>query len=399
MNELDFDELDKAVNSLMSGMDTTKRNTALDDPEDNVVSLAPGTADNAATPATPTSSPQTDPGVAAAPVVAAPAPAIEEKAPASAQPLAMKRRGQFMDMVHPSSDMKTVTSAPKREGVSIQPSSPFVPPALSQLGASDSTPGTELKPEPQPPVVDVVAPQQVNETPATEATEPEEKKNDWPDPIDMAMSPVEDTSTATDTTVPAEPADLPTDVVNEVATPNTEEPLSSPFLPDAKVEKRPLGGAVTDMPVGAADVVAAADPVPIQETSSSDVSPVQLPEELKTDVMALESTSTSGTTEAQPSPVEIAPADTPKKEESAQPEPEKKDIPQTGSGSIPQQYTEQPSTGNKSNTPIYDTSTHQPLSTPAKKASPLKWIILMLVLLILGAIGGAVYFYFSQHMG
>lgn len=41
MTELDFDELDRAVNDLMHDVDTTKRPSGLDDPEDKVVELGP----------------------------------------------------------------------------------------------------------------------------------------------------------------------------------------------------------------------------------------------------------------------------------------------------------------------------------------------------------------------
>ena len=39
MSEIDFDELDRAVNDLMSNVDTSKRHEGLDDPEDKVVTL------------------------------------------------------------------------------------------------------------------------------------------------------------------------------------------------------------------------------------------------------------------------------------------------------------------------------------------------------------------------
>lgn len=377
MNELDFDELDKAVNSLMGGMNTEKRNTALDDPEDTVVTLdgpahddaakpvAPAPATNSSATLSPSESPQTTP------------------APASsrpAQPLAVKRRGQFMDMVHPSSDMKTVTSAPRREGVTVQPSSPFVPPALSQFGAGEA--GTELKPEPAAPVLDVVtpAPSESPEFPASPKTEEGPAKSEWPDPIDMDAS-VAPSSNETE---------VPSEVIQEVASPVQDEPLSSPFLPDAKVEKRPLGGGSTG------DMMDETPSSPSVSTPAAapDVPPVQLPEELKTDVMALESTSTSG---SQPGLLDKTSPTLAVVEQAPIAQAPKKEIPQTGSGSIPQQYTEQPSTSNQTNTPIYDTSTHQPLEGALKKSSSMKWIILALVLLIIGAIAGAAYFYFTTR--
>lgn len=381
MNELDFDELDKAVNTLMSGMSTEKRNTALDDPEDNVVSLD-GVADTSA--GTPGEQSKASSATPVSTEAAAPS-LTASSAPQPSQPLAVKRRGQFMDMIHPSSDMKT-TSAPKREGISLQPSSPFVPPALSQFGAGKA--GTELTAEPAAPVLDVVTPTPT-EAPAFAADHKDDEpaKSEWPDPIELANK-----ADAQSTQEESKPSDVPSDVIQEVAAPVHDEPLVSPFLPDAKVEKRPLGGGmVSDAPN---------DSEPATGESVPDAGPitppVQLPEELNTDVMALESTSTNGapTTSAEVT----ASKDTAAVQAPAvQPESPKTEPMQTGSGSIPQQYKEQPSTGDRTNASIYDTSTHQPLAVAGKKSSPVKWIVLALVLLIIGAIAGVAYFYFTTH--
>jgi hypothetical protein len=99
MTELDFDELDKAVNNLMSNVDTTKRPEGLDDPEDKVVSL------DATTPAT----------VTASGPLPAPAPVAQSSQPTTPSALAVKRRGQFMDVIHPSSDMTTVARPVKND--------------------------------------------------------------------------------------------------------------------------------------------------------------------------------------------------------------------------------------------------------------------------------------------
>lgn len=384
MNELDFDELDKAVNSLMSGMSTDKRNTALDDPEDKVVSLdTPAASAPANTPVSapaPSSSPSSVQPVSDTPTDAPAADTASPFASRPSQPLAVKRRGQFMDIVRPSGDNKPTAPAPKREGVSLEPTSPFVPPALSQFGANEA--GTELKPEPAAPVLDVVTPTPTAEPafPVPSESQPEEAapKNEWPDPIEVtgALSAAPEASPLA---TPVE-AEVPTDVVQEVAGPVAEEPLSSPFLPDAKVEKRPLGGGVApDEP---------AEQTPVATPEATQPAPnVTLPDELKTEVMSLESTSTNTATAESTPEAKDAPIVEPKKE-----------APQSGSGSIPQQYSEQPSSGDRTNTPIYDTSTHnQPLGAAAKKSSPLKWIIFLVVVLILGAIAGAAYFYFTTQ--
>jgi hypothetical protein len=378
MTELDFDELDKAVSNIMSGVDTSKRKEGFDDPEDKVVEIPSSTEVPSNEPVSAITSPVV-PSAADNDTVTATAdvkPAQEVK---TSEPLAVKRRGQFMDVMHPSSDMKT-SVAPRREGVSLQPSSPFV--ASAPVSTPEEAP---MSPDPMTtPVVDIVTP--LDSEPATgttsqeqEAAPSEPKEQAWPDPIDVAQG-VDDARDAdgdgmTDSS-PAEIETVPQDVVNEVASPAADQPITSPFIADAKVEKRPLGTA-TPFPESVA-TPDAPQPAPVV------ASPESLPDELKNDVMALESSSTA-TSESKLNQVP---------EKASEPEVSKPNIP----GSIPQQYTEQPSTGTTSNSAIYDTSTHhQPLEGGVKKSSPAKWIILGLVLLIVGALAGAAYFYFKTQ--
>jgi hypothetical protein len=367
MTELDFDELDKAVNSIMAGVDTSKRNTALDDPEDKVVSIDASQAEASPVATTP------EPVVVAPSVEAKPAQDVQPAvSPAPATPLAVKRRGQFMDVIHPSSDMKTASAAPKREGVSIQPVEPFTVPEPKPV---DNEP-MNLEPT-TPPVVDVVTTEATVTVEPASPTESEAESTQtqaWPDPIDAAVQVEEKEATAADES-PVE--SLPDDVVNEVSSTEAEQPLSSPFLPDAKVEKRPLG-------------TAASFPESVATPDIATPAPTPLPDELKDDVMSLESSST-----------EASPAEPSTQEDSSHSV--KASAASTATtpalpGSIPQQYSEQPSTGEQSNSSIYDTSTHhQPLDTGAKKASPVKWVILAVVLLIVGALAGAAYFYFTTQ--
>ena len=148
MTELDFDELDKAVHSLMGDLDVSKRNPALDDPEDKIVTL--GAANEAGTPAPavaatlPTTAPDAEASVATVSVTDRPSapvtpPQSVPATPASA-PLAVKRRGQFMDVIHPSSNMKTPAAPVSRQGVTLQSSSPAVAPeAPSAVTAEPDT--------------------------------------------------------------------------------------------------------------------------------------------------------------------------------------------------------------------------------------------------------------------
>ncbi|MBC7764432.1 hypothetical protein H7Y29_01830 [Microbacteriaceae bacterium] len=373
MTELDFDELDKAVSTIMSGIDTSKRKEGFDDPEDKIVEIPPSIDIPSPQPSVSTGlNTDADNDTVVSP--AAKSPVQEIKA---SEPLAVKRRGQFMDVMHSSSNMKTM-AAPRREGVSLRPPSPFVSsrPASSPKDEPMSTVPTET------PVVDVITP--LDAEPATGAATSTEQSNDaiqqaWPDPIDVAEEAELTSDNDNDGIVDAAQENdnmVPEDILNEVGAPETEQPINSPFLAGAKVEKRPLGTA-TQFPesVATPDTPQLAPVAPSSEP---------LPAELNTDVMALESSSTP-VTEKVPEPTsENAPA----------PEVTKSTIP----GSIPQQYTEQPSTGDVSNSAIYDTSTHhQPLDNGVKKSSPMKWVILALVLLIVGALAGAAYFYFKTQ--
>lgn len=383
MADIDFDELDKAVNDLMANVDTSKRTAGLDEPEEKVVSIpTSSTAPAVVTPApTPTpATPATEASAAPTQSVGS-APAVAATTPASPS-LAMKRRGQFMDIVHPSRDMNTPKST-SRQGVTIQPGNDVV--AASAAQQNEPAPMSNV-----PPVQSSV------ET-------PEPTPSAWPDPIDMANASATAAETPSAPTLATEP---PTEATGEA-------PLTSPFLPDAKPEKRPLGSPVpaedasasmTEAPVDDAQTPATPEPTPT----------AALPEEFSGDLMAVESRDLSG---HQEQPVALpVPAEQPKleagEEEALIPSvasPDPVEQPQTpaqpqtqtpAGGSISQQYTEQPSSGDQSNGSIYDTSAyHQPIEpvAQAKKKTPTSvWIMIGVGLALIGAIGGAAFFYFTR---
>lgn len=150
MQDIDFDELDRAVTSA-SGRSTP----AVETPSSDTV------------PVTVQSSP---------------------RAEASATPAARRSSGRFMDVVHPSSDMRS--STPERSA--------------------------QRPPE----------------------DKPAERTTDWPDPLDFHGFTGEE---------PATPAVEPTVEPAEDASAATS--LESPFLSGTKVEKRPLGAFSTaDLP-------------------------------------------------------------------------------------------------------------------------------------------------------
>jgi hypothetical protein len=111
---------------------------------------------------------------------------------ASPAPAARRSSGRFMDVVHPSSDMRTSTSTPERS-----------------------------------------APREPEED-KREEEKPVERTSDWPDPLDFH-------GFTTDEPEKTEEAPEPEPAQEEEA----PRPLESPFLSDTKVEKRPLGAFST----------------------------------------------------------------------------------------------------------------------------------------------------------
>lgn len=332
MTELDFDELDKAVNSLM-----TESSVEEEPKPDNVTEPAP----------TPSST------------------AVAVSSPAT------RRRGQFMDVMHPSSNMRQAPAPVTHQAADV------TPPMVSEAVKPDDTP-----------VADEALPMSSPEPMSEQATtEQEEVSSTWTEPSE---------ETTEEATVPEEVVETPPEPpVDQL---QTDDPLTSPFLPDAKVEKRPLGEPVpyaepvlesktSDMetPAEVHDIDTKEPEQP--DTTEGDMGaaePVPLPDELKEDVVAVEANEVMHEEAIEaPAENEVAP-----------------EVTQPISGSITQQYEEQPSTGEQTNGAIYDTdSYHQPLDGhPAKKkSSVLTWILWTIVLLIVGATAGAAWFYFTTQ--
>jgi hypothetical protein len=268
-----------------------------------------------------------------------------------------------MDMVHTSSDMKqregsTSVTASSREGLAITP-------------RSEPAESTTIVPTPTP-------------TQPLEQT-PDNAMASMPDPIDVTFAQQPDIST-----VEAEPAIASTVATGESAL-ETEQvaPIESPFLADAKVEKRPLNAGTTDV----VDTPAANDlgleMDSLQDTAhdytdsaaakKGDEPPVspQIPE-LNSDLVAIES-SDKVVTQAVESAEVAAQVEAPA-------------VP-LGASSIAQQYTTQASTGDQSHAAIYDASQYpEPVTHPAKHKSGWLWVLWVVLLLAVGA-GGAVLLY------
>lgn len=369
MKDLDFDELDRAVNTLMGNVTTTAEPVKLDDTktltitstltDDKPPVLPVGEVKASAEPSADTR----------ATSVSVTRPPLVSSRPA---PLAARRGGRFMDVVPSSAAKKNAASyGVSRQGLSVTP----------------VTGADEAKSTPAP----------VSSDEAIDTSLNEHDVNTWPDPLDFNQA----AAVSDDEPTGNEPVSTESN--------DTAEPLNSPFLTDAKVEKRPLGTPAPELYTApqiepeTTDLSVEAAGAP--EETDAPVSGVILPEELQGDLMAIE----SGVSEA-PS-VTTAPRDvsapvdnTPKEESKAEAPKASVAAPvqvaaaPMGTGSIPQQYREEPSTSDQTTGSIYDTASyHQPLDHPAKKKTGWLWVLWVIILLILGAGGGALaYLYLLQ---
>jgi hypothetical protein len=379
MKELDFDELDRAVNTLMGNVTSTAEPPKQDDTR--VLTITETLTDDRP--------PVFPVGQAAAPAQSAPTPepvAVRSQPTVQERPapLAARRGGRFMDVVPPSSMTRkpTPSQGVSRQGVSLAP----LDTASNEQETLSSIPVE--RPD--------VSPVSVIE--ASDSAVIESDTSEWPDPLEFNQ-----TSEADDTPVVDAPLSDERD---------TAEPLSSPFLADAKVEKRPLGTPAPELYTpqqpeqDTTDVEVETTPEPTLSEPVDQPVEVELPEELRGDLMAIESNiSNEQVVVPQASPASSA--------AEATNQPRESEAPKTvataavtapavslpvGGGSIPQQYREEPSTGDQTTGSIYDTASyHQPLEHPAKKKAGWLWVIWVLVLLVLGAGGGALaYLYLLQ---
>lgn len=354
MKELDFDELDKAVNSLMS-------NVPKDAPQkevDTTVTIPPSTDTQ---PVGPTPSVPT-------PVAT---PVESPRSAAATGSLASRRGGRFMDMVHPSAEMKKPERAAKpvsRQGVTVAPTS-------SASSTESALPAQENEP--------VVAEMPAHTDPLPSPHQPT-ATSDWPDPLELAAKKDEKLELS-----PVQPDEKAEELAEST-------PLTSPFLPNTKVEKRPLGSPAANdssepsiIGTGKEDLTVDNPDDQLPPAPSEPEQP--LPEELQGDLVAIESGAAKESTGEAPKPhlsIDEKPAEEKK--------PEEKPPAPSGPVSIPKQYKEEPSSGDQENGAIYDTDTyHQPLAHPAKKKPG--WIVVLWIVLILavGASAGAALFFFQ----
>jgi hypothetical protein len=345
MQDIDFDEIDRAVNSLTSPSSDAPTKPVSDDPTPAVTEPVAETSSEPVVPA-----------------------------PTAPSPAARRSSGRFMDVVHPSSDMR---------------------------------PSVSDRPAPSAPIF--------HREEVAERAEPEERPESapvsgtafhWPDPIDIAASeptpePMPEPSVSDPTPEVAEEpstAPEPGDLIDDEDEPDNEAtPLESPFLPDAKVEKRPLGafsGADEGLPL-------LEDPIPFSMAPApqSDEPEVEVeepaheehethPEELHPELLALD-----GHNQDEPLLEATNPPD-------ATPAPLVDDAP-SGPTSITQQYTEQTSSTAEASGAIFDTDAyHLPLTHTAKKNSGVMIVVWIIALILVGGgIGAGIYFVLLPMLG
>lgn len=346
MTDIDFDELDKAVNSLMSTSDLPKQaapQSSSEEPSDASVSPEPNVASSHA------SSSDTE-------QLHVHVPERTTQTQASTAP-AKKRSGRFMDMVHPSADMgkRTVATPVSREGTTITP--------VAETATPDPIAPTE-----EPAVVPEAETPTIPDEPVVEST--------MPDPIDTTAPEIQEKHeiiVMPETVAPAE------EEVEVQEPPVAEEPApsESPFIPDAKVEKRPLGGEQSAEDDENSDAEKPLSTVEFELPETKQVDDESLtpstPAELNPDVVAVEANEPNAFAHEH----EKAPEEKTDDKSSAM-----------HTGAINQQYKEEPSSGDASHTAIYDAANYPNTAPkPAKKKSGWLWVLWIVLLLALGAAG------------
>jgi len=334
MQDIDFDELDRAVSSVLG---TAGR----------PASPAPATATADVTPAVPVAVSFTPPTNVPT-VISTPAPIVTATTP-----------------INPSSNVHVTTTISPR---SIINAPPAPTPVVTEPTIAKRNTGRFM---------DVVHPSSDMRSPALA---PQPVSLPTPAPFDQAPAIVEQAApVAAEPTFPA----LSYEDENDQAA-----PLETPFLTDAKVEKRPLG-AFSDFE----ETAASAPKPPVFEPS------LEISEEAL--IGSSETSDTDPKTIQQPEePVLI-----PEKVEETKPEtpsfaaqPARSGQPTTAS--IIQQYIEKPATDEEPSGAIFDTeSYHQPLAHPQKKSSGFPTVLWIVGLILLGAgLGVALYFFVLQNL-
>lgn len=385
MKDLDFDELDRAVSSVLGVKDTSAKEKAVEDAADLHEIDQPTDGQGVAT--------SSDESVASGQM-------IEKK------PLVERRpTGRFMDVMHSSSDMK---SRPKPTTVS-HTSTTITPIGGTSHEDKVSTDTAEGSAPIAPPKTEESIPRDTNDS-------ADAGQHTFPDPLDFHNFSIEDTGEAALAQSSEQEADnsdnhdLALDTMASelngidglVIKDNEPVSVDTPFLNGSTIEKRPLGAfsvnaedvetsllsvkeeTLTDSDEKSSEVITndeddsehnviseRKDDIDSDDTSAERDAQTLLdaeviPEELKGEIVSIEA-----------SPVE-APASSP-----------------LAAGSIQPQYTEKVQVSDNEPTPVFDTTDyHQPLKHAPKQKSGWLGVMLIIVFIVAGiGAGAAVYFF------
>jgi hypothetical protein len=383
VKDLDFDELDRAVNSLIA---KTPNGVSGGNTNNTSVPIVPDITPVPVIEPVPTPPMQlpVGGGLPIVPIIA-PTPVVERP-----------NTGRFMDVVHPSSNMRTPFTGYE------QPPVQAVTPPTSPLPPMGPVPPVELVTSPITPMA----------PPDPIITEKPSIIDKWPDPIDFKGNNVTKDPSQVDKDDDADIDSISNDIANTLNQTSSDSP-DSPFLSGAKVEKRPLGAFSSDQTtnngstfqptpllapkIPATDSPSVSDSASIAAENPDENTP--LPAELQNDLLSIESDST---TQPETPIVSTNITDVPVATTATVNQPtvtastaSNTTISTPVTTSISPQYKEQPSTGEQKNGAIYDTKTyHKAMVRPAKRKSGWMWVIWIVIFLIVGAgTGAAVYFF------
>lgn len=429
MKDIDFDELDRAVTSLMGGVKpqderrsakTLTISSTLKDGEEPMYDKIKQAAEKigSETILTPTENteiiqtspqdgtntlvlpvfhidePQKDATPAASASGAVPEEPVGQVSASTQEPVAESMSvastprptsGRFMDVMHPSSDM--TTPAPSAETPAVTPRK-----RTSHEGATINVPAARE-------TVSPVASAPESESIASSAVE--------------ESTPTELTLTAAVEAEPSQVSSIDADLSFEASLPMSDTqvqlppaPLVSPFLPDAKVEKRPLNGAAANEQPGGGEFMSSMslnDPDSDTQLAPTPDSEPELPEALHTDLVAIEQNFAAIMPDEEPEDKEPtiseAPAETPVALSSSVSSSDASNATNSnldGTSDVPDIDAEEKQGDLNelaSEGAIFDTSEyHKPIEHTPKHGRDWLWIVIIIAIVILCA-AGAVAFY------
>lgn len=359
-DDINFDELDKAVSSVL------RQQTKPEVPNDSTTTTSEAKEDDKL-PEVPQveTSDEVSANDTSENVRKVDTPVVVEERPAVVAP---RRRGQFMDVIRPDDSKSTESTVnySARRPSTLQPLNPDV--------VKDTT---EKKDDNQPASED---PQEVIETSYVDPISEEEtfgqsvEESGPEETVDVPeVSEIENNFASTNESIPTTKEEDKDLAVEETV--GTAEPATSPFLSGTEVEKRPLGAYADsgndDIKEEGKSVNSDDSTLPETEPAVT-VQPESLPAELSSEVVSVESDNTSI--------VDMEKGDIAARNAAL------------GSQSITPQYQAEPVEDEGETHPVFDTKQyHQPLTPAAKPragSKALKYILLVIFMLALGAAGG-----------